>query len=71
MDQDTLAWERQRQEVQTILDANLAPMVKVQKLVHAGYDEDAAERLVEKHGFGQYAPVYYERLDFGEDDYDE
>lgn len=57
---DRLGKER---AIEGVLGSEDSPINKVQRIIHLGVDEEAADFLVERHQIGQSMPVYYETLD--------
>lgn len=58
---------RRERAIEEILLSDREPVSKVQEIMTLGIAEDEANDLVERYQIGQMAPVYYERLEFGED----
>lgn len=70
MSEHDAAWQEKRLE--EILDSNLDPLSKVQRVIHLGFEPEVADEIVERHQLGSMAPVYYETLVFddqNDDDY--
>lgn len=65
MSQKDIAWQERRLE--ELLYTDLDPVSKVQQIMRLGFNEEAANELVERHQLGLQSPVYYERLDFVDD----
>ena len=61
-----IAWQEQRLE--ELLYADLDPVSKVQRIVDLGFSEEMANGLVERQQLGLQNTVYYESLDFVDDD---
>ncbi len=59
-------WQEKRLE--EILFSDLDPVSKVQEIVDLGFDNEVADEIVARYQIGQHTPVYYERLEFGQDD---
>jgi len=66
---DRDAWQERR--LDEVLYTDLDPVSKVQQIIRLGFSEDTANDLVERHQLGLNNMVYYERLDFIEDDDEE
>jgi hypothetical protein len=66
MSKHDTVWQEQRLE--ELLYTDLDPVSKVQKIVSLGLSEEAANSLVERHQLGLQNAVYYESLDFIDDD---
>lgn len=58
----TLKQRRNRKWAHAVLDANLDPVNKVQKLVALGYDQEDAESMVWQAQQPSHQMVYYEQL---------
>lgn len=58
----TLKQSRNRKWAHAVLDANLDPINKVQKLVALGYEEEDAEAMVWQSQQPSHQMVYYEQL---------
>ncbi|TAK89737.1 hypothetical protein EPO04_01365 [Patescibacteria group bacterium] len=58
----TLKQHRNRKWAHAVLDANLDPINKVQKLVALGYEQEDAELMVWQHQEASHQMVYYEQL---------
>ncbi len=69
MSKHDIAWQEQRLE--ELLYTDLDPVSKVQKIVNLGFSEETANSLVERHQLGLQNAVYYETLDFVDEDDDE
>jgi hypothetical protein len=63
-------FERERLE-EEVLVSNLDPITKVQRLIDMGYDEENAHELVERYQIGALQPVYYERLELDDFDFED
>ena len=63
-----IAWQERR--LDEVLYTDLDPVSKVQQIIRLGFSEDTANDLVERHQLGLNNLVYYERLDFIDDDDD-
>lgn len=63
--EDILQRER---DMEQILLSEQDPVSKVKKIMGLGVDEEEAHEIVERYQIGQMAPVYYERLEFDEED---
>lgn len=50
-------------QVEGILFSDANPLVKVQRIIRLGVDEEEAETLVSRHQIGQTTPIYYEHLE--------
>ena len=61
-----IAWQERR--LDEVLYTDLDPVSKVQQIIRLGFSEDTANDLVERHQLGLNNLVYYERLDFIDDD---
>lgn len=48
--------------LEEVLFSDADPVLKVQRLINIGFDEEVANDIVERYQIGQNAPVYYERL---------
>lgn len=59
-------WNEKRLE--DVLYSDTDPVSKVQQIIGMGYDEEVASEIVERYQIGQHAPVYYERLDFDDEE---
>ena len=59
---------RQEREMEEILLSERDPVTKVKNIMALGIDEDEAYEIVEKYQIGQMQPLYYERLEFEEDE---
>lgn len=59
---------RKEKDLEKVLVSGLDPVTKVQRIMDLGVEEDEANDMVEKYQLGQMAPVYYERLNFDEDE---
>jgi hypothetical protein len=59
-----------KEEVEEILLSSLDPVSKVRRIMALGVEEEEANELVERYQIGQMTPVYYERLNFDEDEQD-
>lgn len=59
---------RRERAIEEILLSNALATTKVKQIQSLGVDEDEAEVLVSQYQAGQMAPVYYERLDFDNND---
>ena len=66
MSKNDIAWQEQR--LDELLYADLDPVTKVQMIVDLGFSEETANSLVERHQLGLQNTVYYESLDFVDDD---
>lgn len=65
-DEQQLGWDEKRLE--DVLYSDTDPVSKVQQIVDLGYDEEVASEIVERYQIGQHTPVYYERLDFEDEE---
>lgn len=59
-------WQERRLE--EILMSSIDPVSKVRQIMGLGFSEEAADDIVERYQTGQQAPVYYERLDFDDEE---
>lgn len=59
---DQSGWDEKRLE--DVLYSDADPVSKVQQIIDLGYDEEVASEIVERYQIGQHTPVYYERLEF-------
>jgi uncharacterized protein YoaH (UPF0181 family) len=50
------------EQVDNILESQVAPVEKMRQLMAIGYGEEEAALLVEQHEAGTRQPVYYEQL---------
>lgn len=63
---DENPWNQRRLE--DVLYSDNDALTKVVQIMQLGYDEEVASEMVERYQVGQYAPVYYERLDFDQEE---
>jgi hypothetical protein len=70
MDKNNYFAEKLEQEraVEEILLSQRDPVSKVQQIMKLGLEEEEANELVSRYQIGQMSPVYYERLNFEDED---
>ncbi len=59
-------WREKKLEEVLLSDSD--PVTKVKQITGLGFDEDDAEEVVRRYQVGQKMPVYYEQLEFSDDD---